>query len=690
MSHSASHKNIEKNVTTLFLEISKTMMALPDEKAFFKAILAKIGTTLQASRVFIMRYTKPYWNCEHYWLENPQLLEKYGSLQNVNLDYLFNAEEANHSFLQGHALYIDDVTQEKNAVRKAQLQAQDAHSLIAMPLFDDGQCIGFLGIDQSRKTEHWASSRLETVETLGYLLQGVMAHFKMQRMGQKEEEEAQKILDVFPIPLYIVNPETYTFILLNKAAREFIKTNTPGEEKCYKILHDFDEPCTFCSIGEHEIGGAPKVWTKHNDKFNADFTLIESCISWSSIDKAHITVFIDISDSLALQKKQLLEKETVKAKARFLANMSHELRTPVNGIEGMSLMAERKNANPIVANYLEKIKFSSRLLLNVINNILDFSKIEAGKMELENVFFQLRDTFKVLEQNFLQEAAAKQLQATFSIADTVPKTLLGDPLRVLQIVQNIAYNAIKFTERGNVSIEFTWSAQENTTEGILTIIVSDTGIGISKEQIAPLFDLFYLGDASFTRRHGGTGIGLPVVQGFVKLMQGQISVESEVGKGSIFTCTLPFTVPQKEDSCLDANLNEVNCPDLVGTRVLLAEDNDINIIIALEALEDFGCDVDVANDGLQVLEMTATHDYDIILMDVEMPRMNGLEATKKLRENPLFHDIPIIAMSAHSVQEMKELGMGEGMQDYISKPFAPLRLRQIISLYAKNIQIKKA
>ncbi len=675
-----------KDFCSLFLEISRNMIDLPNEKAFFETILPKIGMALQANRVIIARRTTTLWHCEYLWLKDEHLFDKYGNIQEIDLNLLFETKYDNESFLQGHALIIEDASQEKNLQRKKHLEQYDINSLISMPLFDEGTCIGFLGVDQSQKINRWASEHLEIVETLGYLIQGIMAHFKVRAIGQKEEEEAQKILDAFPIPLYIVNPSNYEFILFNKAGKEFVKLADYKSTKCYEILYDFDSPCPFCSIGEHKVGGVPKVWTQHNEKFHTDFTLIESCIPWGNIQEAHTVVFIDISDSLALQKKQVLERETVKAKARFLANMSHELRTPVNGIEGMSLMAEKKNTNPIVASYLEKIKFSSRILLNVINNILDFSKIEAGKMELEHVFFQLRDSFKTLEQHFVQEAEAKHLQASFSIAENVPQMLLGDPLRLLQVVQNIAYNAIKFTEKGHVSIEISWKPQENTHAGILNITVSDTGIGISEKQMAPLFDLFYLGDASFTRRHGGTGIGLPVAQGFVKLMQGQINVESVVDKGSTFTCTIPFSVPQKMDSCLDATLTEIDCPDLVGTRVLLAEDNDINVIIALEALEDFGCDVDVATNGLEVLELTAHNDYDIVLMDVEMPQLNGLEATKKLRENPRFNHLPIIAMSAHSVQEMKELGMGEGMQDYISKPFAPQRLRHLISLYTKKEQ----
>ncbi len=686
MNSKAWHKNTENDFTTLFLKIAKNMMALPTEKAFFETILADIGEALHASRVIITRYTNPYWSCDYIWNKDPNAPEKKENLQNINFDFLLKADDPKLDFLQGHAIVIDDISKEKDTFRREQLQAHNIFSLLTMPLFDKGKCIGFLGVDTDKEIDSWASDRLETVETLGYLIQGAMEHFRVRHIMLEEEEETHKILNTFPIPLYIVNPEKYEFIFLNKAGKELIRPESFRSKKCYEILYDFNEPCPFCSMGEYKDNKPPKVWIHRNEKFSTDFTLIESALDWGNVQDAHIVMFIDISESLALQKKQILERETFHAKSRFLANMSHELRTPVNGIEGMCRMAEKKNISPAVGNYLEKIKFLSRSLLNIINNILDFSKIEAGKMDLENAPFHLHSTLATFKENFLQEAQAKRLDASFYIAENVPPYLMGDSLRFMQIVQNLAYNAIKFTDHGSVSLTIAWENISQEENGTLTLTLKDTGIGISEEQIAVLFDLFYLGDASFTRKHGGTGIGLPVVQGLVQLMNGHISVQSKIKEGSVFTCTLPFSIAKNQPHVLEAPLHETANTQVSGTRVLLAEDNDINVIIALEALSSLGCEVTVAAHGEQVLQLVSNSEFDIILMDIEMPRMNGHEATQKLRENPKFKDLPIIAMSAHSVQEMKDLGIGEGMQDYISKPFNLQRLHQVIYLYAKNMQ----
>ncbi len=688
MNCKAWHKNTENDFTALFLKIAKNMMALPAEEAFFETILADIGEALHASRVIITRYAKTHWSCDYLWNADSKAPEKKEDLQNIDFDSFLEANSAKLNFLQGHAIVIDDVTKEKNTFLRKELQAHNVFSVISMPLFDKGECIGFLGVDTHKEMDSWASDRLETVETLGYLIQGAMEHYRVRRIMFEEDEESTKILNTFPIPLYIVNPQSYTFVFLNKAGKELIRPENFQSKKCYEILYDFNEPCPFCSIGEYKDNKPPKVWIHRNEKFSTDFTLIESSLDWGDVQDAHIVMFIDISESLALQKKQLLERETFQAKSRFLANMSHELRTPVNGIEGMCRMAEKKNINPAVGNYLEKIKFLSRSLLSIINNILDFSKIEAGKMDLENAPFHLHNTLATFKENFLQEAQAKHLDASFYVAENVPPHLMGDSLRFIQIVQNLAYNAIKFTDHGSVALTITWENIVQEENGTLTLTLKDTGIGISEEQISVLFDLFYLGDASFTRKHGGTGIGLPVVQGLVHLMNGHISVQSKVNEGSVFTCTLPFSLAKNQPHALEAPLHETADTQVSGTRVLLAEDNDINVIIALEALSSLGCEVTVAAHGEQVLQLASSSDFDIILMDIEMPRMNGQEATQKLRENPKFQDLPIIAMSAHSVQEMKDLGMGEGMQDYISKPFNLQHLHQIIYLYAKNIQHK--
>ncbi len=687
----------------LFLRVSKGMLTIGSEDAFFHTALQDIGKSLGASRTFVFDYIDSLWYEKFVWV-NEGVSSAQALLQGVSLDFLFTNTQMWESFLQGYARIVTDFEKEMDVTAHELFRHLAVRSIAIVPLFFGGKLTGFFGavicsnegeygMTQELATQ-WMGQCSGTLLGLGHLINAAQEHYNMQRILQKEEAAAQSMLDVFPVPFYIVNPKNYKIIFSNKAFRDFVGYKTFGSQHCYEVLHKFDAPCTFCGMDKVFLGSAPFVSTYHNDNFDLDLTVIENCVEWGKLKDAHATTFIDISDSLALEKERVLEREAVKAKARFLANMSHELRTPVNGITGMSQLAERSNTNPAVAGYLEKIKFSSKALLHIINNILDFSKIEAGKMEIESTIFDLKDTFERFSQDFTAEAHVKNLEASVHISESMPHTLRGDPLRLLQIVQNLSNNAIKFTKHGHVSVVITGDYDTKSRLCSLHIEVADTGIGISQKQLGALFDLFYLGDESFSRQYGGTGIGLPVVQGLCSLMGGEISVKSEFGAGATFTCVLPFEVTHEDEEMVLHHLKheelmaqENGSFSLDGVRVLLAEDNEINVIIALETLQDFGCEVSVATDGIQVLEMVKEEKFDIVLMDLEMPRMSGFEATEKLRENPNYDTLPIIGMSAHTVQDMKTRDIAlnsKGMQNYISKPFDPQNLYDIIAQYTSH------
>ncbi|MDD5297715.1 MAG: ATP-binding protein [Rhodocyclaceae bacterium] len=375
-----------------------------------------------------------------------------------------------------------------------------------------------------------------------------------------------------------------------------------------------------------------------------------------------------------------------RVKSDFIANMSHELRTPMNAVIGLTNLCLQTDPEPRQQDYLTKIQTAAGLLLAIINDILDFSKIEAGKMQLESIPLSLADLFGKLHSLFSDRAREKGLDLHFRIEPGAPLCFVGDPLRLGQVLTNLVSNAVKFTERGSITVSLTPGATVGDKME-LCFTVSDTGLGMSDEQKAALFQPFTQADTSTTRRFGGTGLGLVIASELVELMGGRVELDSEPGKGSRFRVVAPF------ETRPDATCPGVALPSLAplpemaavlrGKQVLLVEDNELNQQVAGEIMGRAGMSVRIVDDGQKAVDEVSAHAFDLVLMDVQMPVMDGLTATRAIRALPDRARLPIVAMTAHASKEERGRCLASGMNDFLTKPFVPALLFQVL---ARNLK----
>ncbi len=488
----------------------------------------------------------------------------------------------------------------------------------------------------------------------------------------------QSVMNNMDAAIIVCDPNTHSVVYANPYVLKLWNIEAIGEDTCYSALYSRKQPCKDCPLEHLFEDGVPSYEPiyreKYDAKLNRDFLVADRLISWHDGRVVHLRVATDITD-----RKALIAAETAnKAQRDFLARMSHEIRTPMNGVLGMTRLAIMENPSPSQLEYLNKIQSSASLLLGIINDILDFSRIEAGAMTIEQKPFQLHDVVHKVYELVLPKAQDANTEIILRIDNSVPQTILGDSLRMSQVLLNLLGNATKFTQKGTIDLVM-HATTLNNNKLRLHCDVIDSGIGMTEQQQKELFKPFSQADTSTSRKFGGTGLGLSICKALVELMDGQISVSSEQGKGSTFSFFVELEV--YDHTQYDSSLEEKPWDDVRydGLRFLLVEDNLVNQEIALAVLEEFGIEADVADNGKEGVEAFMKNDYALILMDMRMPIMDGVEATLIIRDSNK-HDaksVPIVAMTANAMEEDREESTAIGMNGHIAKPIDMDEVRRV-------------
>ncbi|KZL92331.1 response regulator [Clostridium magnum] len=539
----------------------------------------------------------------------------------------------------------------------------------------------------------------------GYIA-AIVSDVTENRMAQvKLQSSEEKYRSLF---MNMHSAVSYNKIILDKKGKpidfEYVEINdffakTLGLTKSEMERKKFSEICSrYSHLHEEMITLVTDVALNGKVIYNEDFysEIFKGwyCRTIYSPEKYYFVLMLtDINHRKKFEEELIKAKqeaeEANKAKSSFLANMSHEIRTPLNGMLGLIDLTLRSNLSKEDKENLNTAKLSGKSLLKVINDILDFSKVEAGKLSIENVHFDFHESINYIIKPHIIAANSKKINLKLMISNEVPKFLFGDSIRLKQVIDNLLSNAIKFTDKGTVKLEIELIKRINDSIEI-QVSVSDTGIGILETEKKYLFQSFSQVDGSYTRKFSGTGLGLAISKQLVEKMGGSIFVESTKGAGSVFRFTSKLKVSEEKVYDKEAKETFVKI-DSTSLRVLLVEDDTVNQLVISEILKSVGHGITIANNGKEALELLQQNQYDIIFMDIEMPLMNGITATKFIREKEELskNHVPVIAITAHALKGDREKFLRYGMDDYISKPIDIENFYKVLNKFSsKSIENK--
>ncbi|MFC5624353.1 PAS domain S-box protein [Algoriphagus winogradskyi] len=684
----------QEQLKNILIDISSTYINIDLEEVDMKinASLEKIGEFVNADRAYLFSYdlNALTCSCTHEWCA-PGISQEIENTQNVPLEYVPQWFEV-HS--NGESFLVEDVSLLKEQGMDGLydvLEPQGIKSLITIPMMIKDELLGFVGFDSVKKQHSYSKKEVELLFVFAQMLVNVQKRKQSEKRLFQQEEKFRNIISNMNLGLLEVDLEenvlhaNQTFCkmadrkleeLVGKKATDLLLN--PGDKE--RLLQKSESRKTGISDsyelkykrpnGEYRwwfISGAPN--------YNDNNELIGS-----------IGIHLDITDQKRLEEELIRQKEEAekskRAKEIFFANMSHEIRTPMNAIVGMGEQLAKISQNDQQTKYIKAIQNSASHLMVVIKDILDLSKLEAGKMTIESIGFKPKNIVDHVFAMMNDKAEMKGLDfAILNFDSRIKEVLIGDPIRISQILLNLLSNAVKFTEKGKVYITCDLISENNQKQEIKFTVV-DTGIGMEESFIKSNFEKYVQEDTTITRKYGGTGLGLSISKELTQLMGGEMQIESEKGVGTKISVKLALLKGSSNDLPKDLPVS-IDYGMLKGKKVLIVDDNEFNRLLASTILEQHDIITTSAVNGQDAVDLLREEVFDIVLMDVQMPIMDGIMATKIIRED-LKLEVPIVALTAFAMKGDMEKYLSKGMNSFLAKPFKESELLHIVSQLLKG------
>lgn len=665
--------NNEIKLQEILIDIASTYINidLKNVKKAIKDSLKKVSLFIGADAAYIFENNRRIFEKKHAWYLETTDLESTDILPVTLSKNLFQKHiEGEFVHIQNHdTLDLDELE------LKTHLVETGIESIISVPIFNKGELIIILGFNKKNGSLAYTSREKNLLNLFGQMILGIQMRIEKEHLLYKQEEKFRNIIS--NMNLGLVEVDNYDNIIFanqsfcemsgythkelkGKNVDELLLTEDSKKIIAENILKRAQGISDSCEIELFNKNGDRKWWflsgaPNYNDKGE----LIGS-----------IGINLDITDQKTLEKelaeaKNIAEK-AAKAKESFLANMSHEIRTPLNVIIGVIRQMRKEDLSDKQAFYVKQSESSANHLLTILNNILDIAKIESGEMEVINdQSVNLTAIANNVQSILYSQANEKNLNFSTTVSPDIHMALMGDEIRLRQVLINLIGNSIKFTQEGKVSLNLSILSKDENTQTI-RFVVEDTGIGMSESFILRIFDKFSQEQTTANRKFEGTGLGMAISNDLINMMGGKLNVESQKNIGTTFTFDIPFVKGNLDNKTIE--LNSIRDDAFKGYKILLVEDNEMNRLIASLSLSILKVDITEAENGLIALEKLKNETFDLILMDIQMPEMDGIEATQEIR-NTLKLKTPIIAMTANAFKHDIDLYLSIGMNDYITKPY---------------------